>query len=522
MLRNAPEKVYSWLDSLQDYLEARSQLLNILVPFAFFILTLLWMPVRTNLSFDTDEGQELIKAILYSRGFALYHEIWSDQPPLLTICLSAWFKLFGASIFSGRLLVLCFATLLIWSFFKTLQISVGSPLALVGTGLLALSGNFLRMSVSVMIGLPALSLVTLSIYTLTLYFNSLSLSYLLLSGAAFAVSLQFKTFAVFLIPLILFFIFSNSLSTLKSPDASPSFIQKGRLRARKIKALNFKNKALKGTILSGLWLLAFVLTFCVIELTLGSWQLNSTFKFHVNENLKNVFVKENSILDVSWMLLQDFDLVLLAGLGVGTILQKKEKWNLFPLAWLATATLMLLNHKPLWYHHYLLLSIPLVWLASYGVKVAISEGQRLRKQAIIFCSLCAIAIPIKLGVIQWQNSIFLAESQEKTEVIRRVTQYQQQTHWLFTDNPIYAFQANLRVPPEIAVLSRKRVAAGEMTHDYLYALFEKYQPEQVILERFPEVYEPLKPYLEANYVKVEESGARRHFVKRSLLSKSFL
>ncbi|MDY7015819.1 MAG: hypothetical protein SVX43_19935, partial [Cyanobacteriota bacterium] len=73
--------------------------------------------------------------------------------------------------------------------------------------------------------------------------------------------------------------------------------------------------------------------------------------------------------------------------------------------------------------------------------------------------------------------------------------------------------------PEIAVLSRKRIASGEMTRDKLYDLLAKYRPEQVILERFPEVYDPIRPYLDANYVKLSDRGSVKHYVLRRLVEK---
>ncbi|WP_228055830.1 hypothetical protein [Lusitaniella coriacea] len=277
-----------------------------------------------------------------------------------------------------------------------------------------------------------------------------------------------------------------------------------------------------------IWLLSAGTTFTLLGIAFGSLNLGSILNFHVSSNLKDVFVRENSAIDVLVMFLQDFDYVLLAGIGVAVILKKRSKIHLFPLIWLFLSTLLLLNHKPLWYHHYILLSLPLTWLASYGVSLAvpifktklgfsrtpIAHSSILPKIAAGLCIFSLVAIPIKLGVIQWQNQLFAKESQDKFAVVNNILEYKENTHWLFTDNPGYAFYSNILVPPEIAVLSRKRVASGEVTQEYLNALLNKYQPEQIILERFPEVYEPIRPELEANYSKIYEKGSTRHFVRR--------
>ncbi|MDF5720635.1 MAG: glycosyltransferase family 39 protein, partial [Rhizonema sp. PD37] len=158
-------------------------LFNLLLPATFFIFALCFMPIEQVFQFDTsDEGIELIKASLHLKGFALYTQIWNDQPPLYTIILSSWFNLFGQSIFASRLLTLSFSTILIWSFCQTLRIYLGNLSAVLGTLLLVISCNFLRLSVSVMIGLPALALAMLSIYILTLYKQRLCKKLIIISG----------------------------------------------------------------------------------------------------------------------------------------------------------------------------------------------------------------------------------------------------------------------------------------------------------------------------------------------------
>jgi hypothetical protein len=74
-----------------------------------------------------------------------------------------------------------------------------------------------------------------------------------------------------------------------------------------------------------------------------------------------------------------------------------------------------------------------------------------------------------------------------------------QTHWLFTDLPMVAFQTQLKVPPEIAVFSRKRLRSQKITQPYLTEILNRYQPEQVLLGRFPEVKAGLSSALNQHY-----------------------
>lgn len=483
-------------------------LFNLILPILFLGLAFLMMPISQVFVFDTDEGQELIKAVLYSQSYSLYDPIWSDQPPLLTILLSAWFKVWGESIIAARSLILIFATLLIWAFSQIIRLSLGKIEAVLAVVMLAISCNFLRLSVSVMIGMPCLALAVLSLYFLLLYQKQNKPEFLLLSGVSFAISLQLKMFTIFLLPILSILIIEPEWQNLRDITA--------------------KNIIIKTAIWSG----AIASTFFIIGVTCNSLQLESFFQFHLTSNLKNVFVNENSLADIGLMYLQEMDYTLLAIFGLGTVLKSQSWLSKIPVFWLIIASLILIRHKPIWYHHYLLLSIPLTWLALYGLHRAFSLYQskywyesihltsrksvNFRKIALALCLFAAIATPIKIAVLQWQNQIFIRNSQVSWAIVAEIEQYKTATNWLFTDNPGYAFYTGLKVPPEIAVLSRKRVASGEMTPEYLQTLLDRYDPEQIIIERFPEVRNAIAPNLQANYSKIESNSHTEHFLLNSL------
>jgi len=467
------------------------------------------MPVKPVFQFDTDEGIELIKAVLYSEGFTLYTKIWNEQPPLLTVLLSYWFDLFGKSIFAARLLILSFATLLIWSFCQTLRICLGRLPALIGTLLLSVSCNFLRLSVSVMIGLPSLALAMLSIYTLILYRQKSHLYLVILSGGFLALSLQTKLFTLFLIPLLLSMVIEFKLRECKK-----------------------KKSIIPIVYVVICWLVSLVGVFVLIGISFHALNFEQLIQANLGQNVKKPFSRENSLQDVVLMFFQDFDYLLLAIPGIGLVLEKKEEFNKLPLFWIVTITLLLLNYQPIWYHHYLLLSIPLTWLATYGATLAFEHFEQegwysvfkrqniknlsLHQIAAFFFSLSIIALPIKLTLIQVQNHVFLQQSSSSLEVLTTLLKYQKATHWVFTDMPIYAFYADLKVPPEIAVFARKRLASGYLTDKLLISVMERYHPEQVILTRFPEIHNSLKPYLNKNYLKIYEKKSTTHYLLRNL------
>ena len=55
--------------------------LELAVPLAFFMLLFFFFPFLERFKLDPDEGFNAIKGLLLVRGYPLYSEIWSDQPP---------------------------------------------------------------------------------------------------------------------------------------------------------------------------------------------------------------------------------------------------------------------------------------------------------------------------------------------------------------------------------------------------------------------------------------------------------
>lgn len=468
---------------------------NLFIPGIFFIFAIYLMPIWRVFEFDTsDEGIELIKTSLYLQGFDLYTQIWNDQPPLSTIILSYWFRWFGESIISARILVLCSSTLLVWSFCQTIRIYVGNIAATIGAFLLAISCNFLRVSVSVMIGQPALAMAMMSIYMLTLYRQKSSKGLIVISGIFLALSLQIKLFTVFLIPLII-------------------------LELVKIKFEKYSRSSKKAIFIDIIvWLTSCGCVFIVIGLIYNSLSYEQLFDSHFDEEVKTAFDVGKSIKLTLLFLLQDFDYILLAIPAI-TIIFKKREWNkAFPIIWVLSAFLLVLTHKPVWYHHYLLISIPLTWIATYGVRLALDFFNKrhnrisLFKYSAYFFILSLICIPIKLSFITLENNKYIQESKEKVQLLNIVLKNKQNTQWIFTDCPIYAFYSGLRVPPEVAVLSYIRLNSNTITREQFLSVFENYRPEQALFCKSRMIRDSVDSIISQKYTKTFENGAGTHYI----------
>ncbi len=470
--------------------------------------------LMSDFELDTDEGFNVIKAWLYAQGFPLYGQTWNDQPPLYTILLAGWMRLWGWSLPVARTLTLGFSALLVWCFYQVARQTIAawglrSPSiwsALIGVLLLATSWGFPILSVSAMIGLPALALALLSIYWLLLYQANRALPWLIASGVVMGLSLQTKLFTVFLVPIVL--------------------VYWGWLGLHQ-----FGKKSWQMALWPwSLWLLAVCLTYLVIGLTSGQLvHLSVTLISHLQQPPPSdelLSANFNSFAYLRSMLAQDRRYLVPVALGTAVLIVKRRQWSgLLPIFWLLASTGVMLKHQPIWYHHYLLLSIPFYWLLSVAIallfdflyqKLEPLTRHSLCRKRIMILGACLLLV---LGIGKTLPALPIGQPYGDPAALEQVIRYKPVTQWLFTDRPIYAFKAGLRVPPETAVISAKRLNSGNLTMADLLALWQRYQPEQILLARWTDQIQQdpdLARYLSANYVKTYTNATAKvqHYVRQ--------
>ncbi|PMB06056.1 glycosyl transferase family 39, partial [Fischerella thermalis CCMEE 5196] len=117
-----------------------------------------------------------------------------------------------------------------------------------------------------------------------------------------------------------------------------------------------------------LWLISLVFVYSLVGILYQQfWNQEQLLLTHLKQTPDSRVENFNNLQYLNYMIHQDYDYIFLAGIGIWAIISQKQKKGLLPLTWLITATLILLKHQPLWYHYYPLLSIPICWLAAYGV-----------------------------------------------------------------------------------------------------------------------------------------------------------
>jgi 4-amino-4-deoxy-L-arabinose transferase-like glycosyltransferase len=276
--------------------------------------------------------------------------------------------------------------------------------------------------------------------------------------------------------------------------------------------------------------------YLLLGLALGALHFDLLFGTHLGAMTANVqnFVEEASGFFPHFYEQHVAYLFLAAG-GLAYAAYRRVAGVLVPLTWLVTSVLVFSVQRPLWYHHTLLLSIPLTWLAAYGLAgsgLLLQRAWRRRHSLqgaveIVGILLGLAAAAIALAAIFWFYPNPLPERLAWQMTIYRPNYIQQvadrlqadagatdKSDWIFTDHPFYAFQAGLVVPPEIAVLSRKTLEANIIRQEQLAKVLRDYGPRFVLFERFTDSYSPeVMDEVHAHYSKEIEEGPARYYIR---------
>jgi hypothetical protein len=102
----------------------------------------------------------------------------------------------------------------------------------------------------------------------------------------------------------------------------------------------------------------------------------------------------------------------------------------------------------------------------------------------------------------------------KLKVIRTMNEYIDQTNWILTDMPMYAFRVQRPVPPHVATFSSKRLATGSLTEEDILTAMRDYQPEQVLMARFQ--IPALESYLAEHYTLILSAEFFRLFLRNDI------
>jgi hypothetical protein len=181
---------------------------------------------------------------------------------------------------------------------------------------------------------------------------------------------------------------------------------------------------------------------------------------------------------------------VLAAIGSLLILRRRTiELAIWPL-WAAATMAILTGYAPVWYHHYLLLSVAAAPCAGVALAAARRpgcwsawrRGDRARTAAAL-----AAAGAVGWLIVTLPGSGKLAArgwplTREQSEpVVAAMRELADRTRFVVTDAPMFAFRAGLAVVPEITTVTTKRMAAGDLTAADVLAAIDRRAPEQILL-----------------------------------------
>jgi hypothetical protein len=454
---------------------------SIAVPLLFLAGVALTVPIADPREFDFDEGVNLIKALLLRRGFSLYSQVWSDQPPLFTVLLARWFAWFGESVTASRFLVLLFSALLLWSFFQAVRQSASWPAALAATVALVLSEEYVRLSVSVMIGLPALALAMLAIYLFVVAGDAEKPWLMAVSGLALALSLQIKLFTVIVALVLASYLALDIVLRLR--------------RGQKLRL---------SITLAIAWSAALLAAFLGLGLLMSSFNLDQLLGTHLAGRTRAAFTIADNVQFIGRALVRHAPYLLLALVGGFLAVRRSLRQALLPAGWLLLSLVALLAEKPVQYHYVLLLTIPLAWLSAYGVdgclawfaglrRASSPAVARLRRVGGVLLALALLALMVfQLRPLQpyLPKEVLGGIPYDSWVVSRLCPGGRDDQALVWSDRPYYAFLAGQPEPPDIAVVTGKRFASGKLDEAGILSVLQASRPRYVVLERFYRIYSP--------------------------------
>jgi lipoprotein signal peptidase len=226
--------------------------------------------------------------------------------------------------------------------------------------------------------------------------------------------------------------------------------------------------------------------------------------------------------------------LIFLGIGGAAFSIFKRNWlSLYPVAWALISYIIFRVHAPVFYHHQLMVTLPLLVLAAGGLGEGIQDLLSVRRipdffqvkrlpgvVAILCFTLVFLhyfpALDKSLANHSCLHRTKLKATQAELNILAAMQEYKGRTNWIMTDMPIFAFRTQRPVPPAMATFSMKRLATGSLTTTAILDAMRQYRPELTLIGRFQNP--SLKRYLESDYKLILSQDALQLYLRSDVAS----
>ncbi|GAB4528995.1 MAG: hypothetical protein Kow0063_05680 [Anaerolineae bacterium] len=435
----------------------RAQVIFLVLMVLIMAVSIAWRLGNLNaFSLSNDEGAYLMWAWLVHSGHPLYSETVSVSAPLFILALDWAFDLAGVSLVTGRALVLVFFGLafisLAWGG-RLLQDGLAGLMAAATFSLAPLAFSLSRVAIG---EIPSVALASLAVTLALVYWRRGGTGWLALSGLTWSLSLLTKAMNPSAAVPIIWLISTRHWDNPKRWSA-----------------------IVKAILVWGLAALLPVAICLLIYDPLALYDQAVAFRFELRETY--AWLLADNVMQFVLFLKQNWGLVVMALAGA-VLLACEARWDVLIAVglWLATSTLIVLLHSPLFFHHTVILLPALVLMAGSGVArtVALLRAQRRAGSAVGAAGILALLLALP-GTLQANQTVRTASFGREAEAIVFLSQVTSPADMVISDNLLLPFMAERQTPPPLGDLAQVAIDSGRQTSQRLIAISEAYPVEAV-------------------------------------------
>jgi hypothetical protein len=443
---------------------------------------------RDEFSFWEDEGINLVKAQLSSLGHPLYREIYSDQGPLFTWILAVLHRALAGDYQLVRGVALVFGAAVLTAGFALARRIAGPMAGLSCAIVLGLFAPLQKFGSALVTPVPALAFGAWAIWWALRARQRQLAAEAAVSGALLALSVCIKFAFLYLVPVAVLGLLLPRRPVLGDPSS------RRRLAA---------------------WALGFAAPVLLVSGAVPD--LRAMLAQTVAPHLAAESVFGAQARDARHFLLLAPGFVLIyfaAAAGLAALIAWRSSQGAVLATWIGIVLTWMLLHRPIWAHFLPELLLPLAVCLSSGAVLLLQRAQavgrdRLPALAAALVVLASSAVGLRQHVgsydawrLYHDNTTF-AGLTATAQALRRVTS---SSDWILVDRPILAYLAGRQVPPEVAVVSEKRLRVGSLSDGQMAHTMDLFKPAAVALcsrrfDRFDEVNRRLR----ARYVLTSQS-----------------